>query len=154
MMIELFCTFMVPSASGDVMMKPFSFSHSKEGRVKKKKKRLLSSALSNNRPMCLETYEEKVIGTDFGKNKSKRRLCFYMKVGIYFPCGIEEAKLVLVAERVSQGAGIQEWRDYSNRQLSQHTCGRKWSLKVSLIFSIPPIRRDWQLQCCLLCSMD
>ena len=66
MMIELFCTFMVPSVSGDVMMKPFSFSHSKEGRVKKKKKEwLLSSALGNNLPIYLETYEEKVIGTDF-----------------------------------------------------------------------------------------
>ena len=74
-------------------------------------------------------------GTDFEKNKSKRRLCFYTRVGIHFPCGMEEAKLILVAKRVSERAGIQEWRDYSNWQLSQHTCGRKWTLKVSLVFS-------------------
>ena len=58
-----------------------------------------------------------------------------MRVGIHFPCGMEKAKLILVAKRVSEGAGIQEWKDYSNWQLSQHTCGRKWTLKVSLIFS-------------------
>lgn len=75
MMIELFCTFMVPSLFGDVMMKPFSFSHSKEGRVKKKK-RFLSSALGNSLPICLETHEEKEIGRDFEKNERKKILFF------------------------------------------------------------------------------
>lgn len=56
-------------------------------------------------------------------------------VGICFTCGMEEeAKLILVAKRVSDGAGIRELRDHSNWQLSQQTCGRKWSFKVSLIF--------------------
>lgn len=74
-----------------------------------------------------------------------------MRAGICFPCGIDEAKLILVAKRVTDGAGVQEQREYSSWQLSQHTCGRKWSLKVSLVFQN---QEGLAIRCFLSCSMD
>lgn len=87
-------------------MKPFSLSHSKEGRTrrnKKKKEWFLSTTLGNNIPTRLETYEETAIGRDFEKNERKQALCFTHGME-------EEVELAMGPKTVPDGAGTQELR--------------------------------------------
>ena len=75
-----------------------------------------------------------------------------MRVGVCFTWGMEEeAKLILVAKRISERSWMQRLRGWSNWQWSQQTSGGKWHFEVSLIFQNQEVL---PLQCFLPFSMN